>query len=116
MAMAIAQFASNCMACTTTIPSASRSAAWPSNKGNIYFTGDESIEILPTKDYMYNSMENASAMIGRPITKMDIFPARRQPGPTSRISLKTNRNQKNRKHRVIHQPGRSNCTQRYQGK
>ena len=113
MAMAIAQFASNCMACTTTSPSASQIIP---NNAAIYFTREGSVEILPTNDYMYNAMENASAMVGRPITKMDIFPARRQPGPTSRISLKTNRNQKNRKHRVIHQPGRSNCTQRYQGK
>ncbi len=103
--MAIANIVSTCMACTTTIPSASQI---PSNNAIIYFTGEGSVEILPTKDYMYNIMENASAMVGRPITKMDIFPARRQPGPTSRVSLKSNRNQKNRKHHIIHQPGRTN--------
>ena len=111
--MAISTIVPACMACTiTTVPQ-----IIPSN-GTIFFTGDDSIETLPTKEYLYASMQTARPLVPprpRPITKMDIFPGR-QPLSVHRISSMKNGNRKNRKHHNIHQPGRTNCTQRYQGK
>ena len=109
--MAISTIVPACMACTiTTVPQ-----IIPSN-GTIFFTGDDSIETLPTKKYLYASMETAHAPVTpRPITNMDIFPGR-QPLPVHRISSVKNNNRKNRQNHNIHQPGRTNCTQRYQGK
>ena len=63
----------------------------------------------------YVSDEVSAKKNYRSVTKMDLHPTRiSEPYHKSRKVSKSNRLE--RKHHHIHQPGRTNCTQRYQGK
>ena len=110
--MSLSNFVPVCMACTmaSTVPQIDLN-----EDNHIYYIDEEKIEVIPSKTYMY-SYVNIARTYRRPPTKsiydyspVGIEHAFKNP------SLK-NINRKNRKHHNIHQPGRTNCTQRYQSK
>lgn len=63
----------------------------------------------------YVSSEVSANKYYRSITKMDLHPTRISK-PYHKSSKVSNPNRLGRKHHHIHQPGPTNCTQRYQGK
>ena len=63
----------------------------------------------------YVSDEVSAKKNYRSVTKMDLHPTRISE-PYHKSSKTSKSNRQGRKHHHIHQPGRTNCTQRYQGK
>ena len=112
MSVSISNIVPACMACTM----AEHPDPIP-NTGSIYITGfdDNSIEVLPSREYFQYTMASAKNSVRRPATYSDIF-GNPPTHSAERFSPMNNNNRKNRKYHNIHQPGRTNCTQRYQGK
>ena len=63
----------------------------------------------------YVSREVSAKKNYRSVTKMDLHPTRISE-PYHKSSKTSKSNRQGRKHHHIHQPGRTNCTQRYQRK
>ena len=83
-------------------------------ENRIHFTVDDKIDIVPYREYFCSEMTRERTTL-RPVTQRDIF-TDTIPFYPHRVDPVSKSNRKNRKHHNIHQPGRTNCTQRYQGK
>jgi len=106
----IANIVPACMSCTmSTVPQISI----PSDN-SLHFNVDDEIEIIPSNEYFCSEMNNTRTTL-RPVTQRDIFEDT-IPFYPHRVDPVGKSNRKNRKYHNIYQPGRTNCTQRYQTK
>tara|TARA_A100001015_G_C15021592_1_gene728285 strand:+ start:114 stop:446 length:333 start_codon:yes stop_codon:yes gene_type:complete len=91
--------------------------------GNNSTTFADPKQVLVEEKYMngkyilkyYISGEVSANKNYRSVTKMDLHPTRISE-PYHKSSKTSKSNRQGRKHHHIHQPGRTNCTQRYQRK
>ena len=107
--MAIANITANCMACTISEPLQNENT---NNYSVVYFTGDNGLEIIPSREYLYELVsQSQSHPVVRPITKNDIFPRTYVPH-SYRFKNMNNNNKKARKYHNIRQPGGASDDQR----
>ena len=97
-----------CMACTVPdVPFVNTAS-----DSSICFMDDNDIEIIPSKEYLYTVVKRAHVSN----TDLQIVHFQQNKNTPSRFQPIFNNNRKNRKNHNIYQPGRTNCTQRFQSK